>query len=304
MPAEKNIHENADHAKPVPRDETISSVSEKKVDAPNESKNSNTLQPIPIVVPPNETTNANQHAHHRKKWHDYLFDFLMLFFAITLGFFVDNRREYYLEGEREKVYALSLYDDLAIDTAVIQRTYDEKLWAHKKLDSLSGILSLPNLAPYNEIIYYLERFITQTDVFTSRDVTYQQLRSSGNFRYIENISLYKKIADYYNLYDRYLQLAESSFGNLQALTEMEATLFNGKDLASLNNKSAETFYDLFNRPEKKFAAINADVQALNFLAIKAANATYSIMASERFLAWLKMYAADLMIDLKEEYHLK
>jgi len=91
---------------------------------------------------------------------------------------------------------------------------------------------------------------------------------------------------------------------MQALTEMEATLFNSKDLASLNNMNAETFYNLFKRPEKKFAPINADAQALNFLAIKAANATYSIMASERFLRWLKMYATDLMIDLKEEYHLK
>lgn len=242
------------------------------------------------------------HIHHSKKWKDYLFDFIMLFLAISLGFFVENQREVYVESKREKAYVKSLYDDLKVDSAVLQRTYDEKIWAYNKLDSLGNILSSGNLETYNELIYYFERFITQTDVFTSQDVTYQQLRSSGNFRYIENVTLYKKIADYYNLYSRYQQLAESSFDNIQNLTEMESRLFNGKDLASLNNIAAETFYNLFNRPDKKLTPISNDAQALNYLFIKVANAKYSILASKRFIAWLKEYAEALLINLKEEYH--
>ena len=128
------------------------------------------------------------HHHHdppgkkEKVWKHYLMEFLMLFLAITLGFFVENRREHFIEGKREKEYAKSLYDDLKVDTAIIQRTYDEKTWALEKLDSLLSILASGDIGPYNELIYYFERFITQTDVFTAQDVTYQQLRSSGNFR--------------------------------------------------------------------------------------------------------------------------
>jgi len=47
------------------------------------------------------------HAHHLHKapgtkiWH-YFFEFLMLFLAISLGFFVENKRELYTEHHREK----------------------------------------------------------------------------------------------------------------------------------------------------------------------------------------------------------
>jgi len=39
--------------------------------------------------------------YHSKKWNHYLFDFIMLFLAITAGFFVDNKREVYMERNGE-----------------------------------------------------------------------------------------------------------------------------------------------------------------------------------------------------------
>jgi hypothetical protein len=48
------------------------------------------------------------HAHthtERKKWTHYLWEFLMLFLAVTLGFFVENQREHYIEKKRAKEYA-------------------------------------------------------------------------------------------------------------------------------------------------------------------------------------------------------
>ena len=45
------------------------------------------------------------HAHThtaRKKWTHYFWEFLMLFLAVTLGFFVENQREHYIENQREK----------------------------------------------------------------------------------------------------------------------------------------------------------------------------------------------------------
>jgi hypothetical protein len=60
---------------------------------------------------------VHHHAHTpRKKWHHYFFEFLMLFLAVTLGFFVENQREHYIENQREKVYVRSMIDDLKLDT--------------------------------------------------------------------------------------------------------------------------------------------------------------------------------------------
>ena len=72
------------------------------------------------------------HSHHKKRWKEYLFEFLMLFLAVTSGFFVENQREHYVEGKREKEYAKSLYDDLRTDTFTIQRTYNEKDFCTKE----------------------------------------------------------------------------------------------------------------------------------------------------------------------------
>lgn len=41
------------------------------------------------------------HPTHSKKWKEYLLEFFMLFFAVTLGFFAENIREHYLEKHRE-----------------------------------------------------------------------------------------------------------------------------------------------------------------------------------------------------------
>ncbi len=61
---------------------------------------------------------VHHHSHSsRKKWTHYFWEFLMLFLAVTLGFFVENQREHYVEGIREKKYIQSLVADLMSDTA-------------------------------------------------------------------------------------------------------------------------------------------------------------------------------------------
>ena len=55
------------------------------------------------------------HAHThtaRKKWTHYLWEFIMLFLAITLGFFVENQREHMVEHQRELQYMRSMIEDL------------------------------------------------------------------------------------------------------------------------------------------------------------------------------------------------
>src|SRR5678815_3010349 len=60
------------------------------------------------------------HAHThtpRKKWTHYLWEFFMLFLAVTAGFFVENQREHIVENKRGMQYIRSFVEDLRIDTA-------------------------------------------------------------------------------------------------------------------------------------------------------------------------------------------
>src|ERR1043165_7874167 len=56
------------------------------------------------------------HPTHKKKWSEYVLEFLMLFFAVYLGFLVQNFREHKIEKERAKQYIESFYEDLKADT--------------------------------------------------------------------------------------------------------------------------------------------------------------------------------------------
>jgi len=224
---------------------------------------------------------------------------------VFCGFLAENFREHYVEHKREKEYAKSLYDDLKSDTFFIQKTYNEKIWALEKMDSLQRILATSDgISNNNELIYYLERYLTRHSIFSPRDATYHQLLSSGSFRYFKSLPLYKKIAIYYITYDRYTLLGESEFEKVSDLTEAESKLFNGEELSSLNNLNAGTFYDIFKRPDRKFHPINPDEQSLNFLRIKIGNAQYSLNVSKYFLERLKATASEAIADLKKEYHLK
>jgi hypothetical protein len=265
----------------------------------------------PDKTEPIESTQETEHMevhhhpdlHHKPKpWKEYFLEFIMIFCAVTLGFFAENMREHYAENKKAKEYAQSLYDDLKIDTFVLQRTFNEKNWIFAKYDNALRILESAEQGNNNEFLYYIERYVTFNDVFTSQDVTYQQLRSSGNFRYIRNVSLYKNIADYYNLYTRY-QSVDGSLGlnGREQMADLEAKIFNVKDLASLDNDNATTFYDLAKRPSGKFVQIKTDKQNLALLYIKIANARNRTTASKLFLNWLKEKATILMTDLKKEY---
>src|SRR5579872_6549949 len=55
--------------------------------------------------------------HKRKKFKEYFLEFLMVFLAVTMGFFAENIREYFSDQEKEKKYVQTLYHDLKDDTA-------------------------------------------------------------------------------------------------------------------------------------------------------------------------------------------
>jgi hypothetical protein len=48
-----------------------------------------TINPQP-TNPEKMEVHHHGHIHENKKWKEYLFEFLMIFLAVTLGFFVEN----------------------------------------------------------------------------------------------------------------------------------------------------------------------------------------------------------------------
>jgi hypothetical protein len=75
---------------------------------------------------------VHTHAHtERKKWTHYFWEFFMLFLAITLGFFVENQREHYVERQRAKEFAYNLLFDISTDTMRLNYLTKYQTWKEK-----------------------------------------------------------------------------------------------------------------------------------------------------------------------------
>ncbi len=76
----------------------------------------------PTINPNQASENMEVHhhpqLHHKPKpWLEYFFEFIMIFIAVTLGFFAESFREHLADKGKEKEIITALYNDLKNDTA-------------------------------------------------------------------------------------------------------------------------------------------------------------------------------------------
>ncbi len=58
----------------------------------------------------------------KKKFKEYLLEGLMIFVAVSMGFFSENIREYIGETKQEEEYVKSLINDLKLDTTYLNKS--------------------------------------------------------------------------------------------------------------------------------------------------------------------------------------
>ena len=83
---------------------------------------------------------VHHHSHNPKKWKEYITEFIMLFAAVTLGFFAENKREEMVESHRAKQYMQSLYEDLKKDTSMLNSLESYDNLQISKIDTVNTII--------------------------------------------------------------------------------------------------------------------------------------------------------------------
>jgi hypothetical protein len=170
-------------------------------------------QPNEEILQPttdNMEVHHHPHVHHSKKWKNYLYEFLMLFLAVTAGFFVENLRENYIEHHRAKQFSKQLLADLRLDSLMFENWNRNIQGMQKGHDSLLYLLIQKTGATDKEI---LETLLPITFVFDApaTTTTYNQMKTSGSLRYIENTELTADLQHYYDvLLPRCIKIAEAS----------------------------------------------------------------------------------------------
>jgi hypothetical protein len=154
-------------------------------------------------LPKPETDNMEVHhhpqlAHKPKPWKEYLLEGLMIFLAVTLGFFAENYRESITETHRENEFAKTLYAELLDDSSIAANKLSIRLEKEKDMDYLVGFLKdsvLTNLPKKFYPSFTTSLYLINSYAFEPKDGILSQLRNSGALRYFKSVALQKLLGD-------------------------------------------------------------------------------------------------------------
>ena len=257
------------------------------------------------------------HAHthtQRKKWTHYFWEFLMLFLAVSLGFFVENQREHYVEHKRAKEFAILLIDDLNFDIAELTRA-DRIL--NKIIMSGDSLASLLNDRERKKVpggkLYFYEYWSGWRWRIVSRDATLQQLKNSGSLRFIKS-NIVRKILNYeeslkviYLMQDKYEPEKIQNWNLVQKIFDYD--YFDVLDkLPAARRDSSGKYFNADDPALREFMnkniPLNSDDKNVLFeLKNWARNSTGSYRIQTGNISSAIKNAQAAIVALKEEYHL-
>jgi hypothetical protein len=246
--------------------------------------------------------------HKRKKFKEYFLEFLMIFLAVSMGFFAETIREGISEHSRAKEFASSMIKDLETDTLQLHSYHSYFNYAANKLDTFMSLLAIdePKNIPSGKLYWY-GLFGAAHGYFVSNDATFQEMKSSGSLRFFEK-NIEKEVGKYDRLYRSLQSLEQMNQGLYTELRKCRAQFFDFKYLDAANN--------LYQR--SKTSSITASVDS--FLRSKPPLLSYDKVLFNQYVElsrsrFLRQYniaysdsllneASILITDLKKDYHLE
>jgi len=252
------------------------------------------------------------HPHppsHKKKWSEYIIEFVLLFLAVFLGFIAENIREHVGEQNRANEFSASLVRDLQSDTIAINNQIKTSRFYIAVSDSLLQ-LSKTKLDGRNAAQFsFYSRFAYWTQLFSWNRSTFEQIKNSGSLRYFTNVDLMKKLLDYNAIVNTIILEGENNKirGNMlltslnsiiDPLLHQDLSQYFLATLDTMSTKTKESFFSyktgsLENKREKI-------MEMLNMVIVNQRNH----QAQVDDLGQASLLAAELIDTLKKEYHLE
>jgi hypothetical protein len=159
---------------------------------------------------------VHHHPHVEKKsFKEYFLEFLMIFLAVTMGFFAESIRENIADSAKEKEFILSMIEDAQTDTANVRAAVAQNTNRVLRLDSLcTYCFNYAGTPKEDQEIYRLYRYaLVHPSIISPTERTLSQLKNSGGMRLIrkkqavDSIISYddisKKLADQQAYYERF-----------------------------------------------------------------------------------------------------
>jgi len=145
--------------------------------------------------------------HHpqveKKNFKEYLFEGLMIFLAVMLGFFAENLREHLTDSGKEQHYMISLVSDLKTDTANATRYLNLETQLLSAMDSALRITTaqLHDLNKQDTFYFHFLLFFNSEFSFHQNDNTLVELRNAGGYSLIRNQDVIDSIISLVSYYE-------------------------------------------------------------------------------------------------------
>jgi hypothetical protein len=154
-----------------------------------------------IEHPKSEIKEMEVHHHpevEKKGFKEYILEGLMIFLAVTMGFFAENLREHISDNNREKEFAKALYTELRDDSAFAATKLEYRLQKEKSMDYLYAYFKDSSLTVLPKRFYpafTTSFYMINIYAFEPKDGILSQLRNSGSLRYFRSVALQKLLGD-------------------------------------------------------------------------------------------------------------
>jgi len=200
-----------------------------------------------------ETMEVHHHPdlHHKAKpWKEYLLEGLMIFIAVTLGFFAESLREHFGDREKEKQNIENVLRCLKSDTAKLNYIISSNKLQVKFIDSLLTLKSkdLHDPVTNGKFFFYATNALFVDVYFKSNDAAMQQLKSSGSLRLIRKQEVIDNLLQYEidnrdlkSQQDDHYLYAQKSWASLEQVTDESVLMDTAKFSLSEYNYDIQTF---------------------------------------------------------------
>lgn len=237
----------------------------------------------------------NDHQKHTLKL--FLYEFFIIFLAVSVSFFVENIRERYIEHHKEMQYIRSLANDIKIDTLDLSKIILSNKEQVRGIDSLLKKIEHPESSKKTvNYIYYYSLYLNSFNNFVHTDRTMAQLKNAGGLRLIQNKAVSDSIVNYDGMVKDAELMGDLCLKFFYDLSGKQREMLDLKVLRSIG------FKNMLNSTNLKL--LNNDEKSINIYYNNALYYCYLLANYKEKLVVVKKHAILLLETLNKEYDIE
>ena len=261
------------------------------------------IEPLTTHNSPLTTMEVHHHPEVEKKgFKEYILEGLMIFLAVTMGFFAENLRETISDNQKIHEYMQSMVSDLQSDITLYRSSVDFNQKSAQMIDTI--INSLTANKNNKAKVYFMARTLTTgASVIAPNAKTFEQMKSSGTIRLVSYQRIADSIASYYQWVKKFDYWSELQRQRLNDLLNSNDKIFNAALFYSIikeKRNSEKSVPELRDNPK----LVSSDPVLINTVIMRYQYYYGMLNIMNQYASKASLQASQLIKLLKKEYNLE